>query len=294
MKKIRAANLTIEMEYSSADFFDDRLRKYEVWDSAAPDMSLKTRYLDEIPAPAGDVIGEVFNTTIVRIANGRLCRYLCDNETGRIAVAIYYDDAYADVEICLNQHMSQTALSLTELEYMYTGHAFGDRITELGGVVVHGSSVSYRNQGILFSANSGTGKSTHAALWKKVFGDDAVIINDDKPAIRCYNNVPYLYGTPWSGKTDLNENMHTELKVIVFLQQAADNTIERLTVRDSIFSLMSQISRPYYDENIGLKTMPIIEKLVQTVPVYRLSCNISSQAVETAYRKLKLEGVIDK
>ena len=73
-------------------------------------------------------------------------------------------------------------------------------------MLLHSSAVVVDGYAYLFSADSGTGKSTHTGLWKQHFGDRAYIINDDKPAIRKVDGEWYVFGTPWSGKTDTSVN----------------------------------------------------------------------------------------
>lgn len=293
MKKVKIADITIEIESLDEHFFNKRLLKYENTNFVNPDMILRTISVDKIIKPQGEIIEQIYDATIVRVSDHRLCRYLCENKTREIMSATYYDDSYVEVEIQLLKKIPKLDITLTEFEYMYTGFAFSDRLTEIGGAVLHGSSIAYDHQGIIFSANSGTGKSTHANLWKERFGSNVTIVNDDKPAIRFYDGIPYLFGTPWSGKTDLNANVQVPLKAVVFIKRAETNWIERLNARDSIFNLMSQISRPYYDEKIGLKTIGIIEKLVQTVPIYRLHCNMSQEAVDTVVQQLNKERVMN-
>ena len=72
---------------------------------------------------------------------------------------------------------------------------------------------------------SGTGKSTHTALWLKNFAPRASIINDDKPAIRIQKDGIFVYGTPWSGKTDQNKNVKVPLQGIAFLERGEENSI---------------------------------------------------------------------
>lgn len=293
MKKIRVAKLNIEIDNIDKQFFNYILTKYENNNFTKPDMILRAISFDEIAKPKGEIIEQIVDETIVRVNACKYCRYISDQNTRKIIRATYYNDIYREVEIHLLKSIPRSENTLTEYEYVYTGFAFNDRLTEVGGAVLHGSAFAYDNQGIVLSANSGTGKSTHTSLWKNCFGDKVTIVNDDKPAIRFYNGIPYIFGTPWSGKTDLNANIQVQLKAIIFIKRAETNRIERLSVRDSIFSLMSQISRPYYDEKIGLKTMQVIEKLVQKVPVYRLHCNISQKAVDIAFQQLVKERIIN-
>lgn len=292
MKKVQIANLNIETDYIDKEFFNNRYRKYESNSFVDTDMVLKAISVDEIKKPKGEMTKQINDATIVNICENRICRYLSDTKTGKITSATYYNENYSEVEIHLLQGKVQSGFSQTELEYIHTGFAFGDRLTEIGGAILHGSAIAYNNQGIIFSANSGTGKSTHTSLWKECFENKVTIVNDDKPAIRFYDGTPFIFGTPWSGKSDLNANVQAQLKALIFIKRDEINWIEQLNTRDSIFSLMSQISRPYYDENIGLKTMSIIEKLVQIVPIYRLHCNISQQAVEVVFKQLTKEGIV--
>lgn len=292
MRKVRIANLNLETENIDRDFFACKFRRYKHNSFKKPDMVLKTILADKIKKPQGEIKEQIRDATIVRVRDDQWCRYLSAGKTGEIVCATYYDGSYGHVEIHLSPRIPQSVITLREYEYMYTGFAFGDRLTELGGAVLHGSAIAYLDQGIVFSANSGTGKSTHARLWRESFGSKVSIVNDDKPAIRFYDGIPYIFGTPWSGKSDLNQNIQVPLKALVFLQRAETNRLERLNLRESIFHLMGQISRPYYDEKVGIKTIAIIEKLVQTAPVYRLHCNRTQEAVRTVYQQLIKEGVL--
>lgn len=292
MKKVCIANLNVEMEYIDKSFFECILGDYKNNHFIEPDMVLRTQLVDEIFQPRGEQVKQIGDATIISPGEKQRIRYLTDRRSGEIVCATYYDDSYKQVEIYFSKKSPPQPGSITEYEYLYTGFAFGDRLTELGGAVMHGAAVAYKNQGIIFSANSGTGKSTHARLWKELFGSQLNIVNDDKPALRVYDGVPFIFGTPWSGKTNLNDNVQVPLKAVVFISRAEANWMERLNIRDSIFNLMSQISRPYYDEAIGLKTMTIIEQLVNSVPVYRLNCNTDPTAAVTVFQQLKQEGVI--
>ena len=44
-------------------------------------------------------------------------------------------------------------------------------------ILFHGSVIAVDGEGYLFTAKSGTGKSTHARLWRETFGDRAVRVS---------------------------------------------------------------------------------------------------------------------
>ena len=100
----------------------------------------------------------------------------------------------------------QPHLSEADCEYLSTGGSFYRQLLRFDGLLLHASAVVVDGRAYLFSAPCGTGKSTHVGLWRQRFGDEVTVINDDKPAIVFQGDTPYLCGTPWSGKTALNNN----------------------------------------------------------------------------------------
>lgn len=182
-------------------------------------------------------------------------------------------------------------LGLADWEYLATGFAFAKALLEFDGFVVHASAVAMDDAAVLFSAPCGTGKSTQAALWQRFFGAErAVILNDDKPAIRRLGDDFFAFGTPWSGKTPLNENRKVPLRAIVFLEQAKDNEIRRLSSREAV-PLLIQHSLGYGDdqEKAG-KLLTILDRMMSQVQIYSLRCNTSEQAVLTAYKAIFGDG----
>lgn len=81
-----------------------------------------------------------------------------------------------------------------------------ERLIEWDVVLFHGSALALDGKAYLFTAPSGTGKSTHAALWRQVFGTRVTMINDDKPLLRFAPEGVTVFGTPWAGKAHLQTN----------------------------------------------------------------------------------------
>ncbi len=292
------AGLPICVESADEEFFAQRFAEYQRHDGFAPVQTIRTRCIEHIPIPEGELIQQVKNITIVRLADGRLCRYTCgkypDGSLGPVLFTITHTPDYTEVDIALYSLRRHTIFSQTDYEYMYTGAAFQNRLAMLGGGVLHSSSVAYNGQGIAFSAPSGTGKSTHTKLWKEVFGDAVEIVNDDKPAIHFEGEQAMLSGTPWSGKTALNRQMTVPLRAIVFIERGEKNAIRRLDAVEGMFYLTSQIYRPYYDESLGIKLLDFTERVLANVPVYLLTCNISHEAVYTVFNELFSQEDIEK
>lgn len=175
-------------------------------------------------------------------------------------------------------------LSFLECEYMWTGEQFCSKLLAFDGFMLHASAVVYEGKAYLFSAPSGTGKSTHTTLWRKVFGTDKTfILNDDKPVIRLGDGRVTVYGTPWSGKTDQNKNVGVPLQGICFLERSADNWIKPISAKDAAFGILNQTIRPADDENMS-RLLKLLDRLLQKTTAYKMGCNMEDEAVLIAYK----------
>lgn len=198
----------------------------------------------------------------------------------------------ADVTIalsdeCLKQKQRENPnLTIDECEYIWTGVVFYYRLLEFNGCMFHASAVAMDNNAYLFSAKSGTGKSTHTKLWQRYFGEGkALIINDDKPAIRFIDNEIYVYGTPWSGKSNKNLPMKVPLKGIVFIERSETNWMSLVDHKQAIKLILDQTLRPKEIEKMEI-LLGLIDTILKTVPVYKMGCDISEEAVKLSYSTL--------
>lgn len=153
---------------------------------------------------------------------------------------------------------------------------------------MHCSAVCMDGQAYLFTAASGTGKSTHTALWRKHFGERAFMINDDKPLLRFIDGRFYVYGTPWDGKHRLSANTRAPIKGICILTRGESNYIRRATASEMNFMALNQTVRPEQPE-LMLKTLELADKLLDEVPFYTLSCNMDEEAAQVAYEGMNTD-----
>ena len=207
----------------------------------------------------------------------------------------YYKESFIKPDFTINVtddeikdfNLKHKHLTLDDCEYLLTGVFFYRKLIEYSGIILHSSAICMDNRAYLFSAPSGIGKSTHAALWQRYFGEEnAIIINDDKPAIRYIDDKFYAFGTPWSGKTDKNKNIKVPIKGICFLNRAEENKIQEMSSKSALFPLLDQTLRPVKQAEIDMFSS-IVSMIIDKIPIYKLSCNMDVSAVETAYRKLK-------
>lgn len=171
--------------------------------------------------------------------------------------------------------------------FLSMGVAFRNLLITKNGLQIHSASIEFEDKGIIFSAPSGTGKSTHVRLWRELYGDKVIIINEDRPAIRYINDKPMLCGTPWSGSSDHFVNKIVPLNYIVLLEQAPVNSIERLYGFRALQMLMPRCFLPFFDSDLMNKAMNMLDRLLNDVPVYLLKCLPNYDAVELVRKCLK-------
>lgn len=174
---------------------------------------------------------------------------------------------------------SNPALTEDDCEIITTAESFYNQLILLGGFMLHASAVVLDNRAYLFSAPSGTGKSTHTGQWLKLF-PGAKILNDDKPAIMLDRLT--ACGTPWSGKSDLNLNLNVPLQGICVLERSERNFIQPLPADEAVFALLNQTLRPT-DESRMDALLSHIDRVVSSVKIWRMGCNISLEAAQTAF-----------
>lgn len=194
----------------------------------------------------------------------------------------------ADIEIQSNREaMKKWAPNLddNDLEYMGTGTSFYRQLLNYDGLLLHSSAVMMDGEAYLFSAPSGTGKSTHTQLWLQVFGDRAKILNDDKPAMRLENGVWYAYGTPWSGKYDYSVNTKVPLAGICILSRGDENRILPYGGAKAIHDILTQTIRSS-DADAMIKLLELLDQLVTAVPVWKMECTPDPEAARAAYRAM--------
>lgn len=164
-------------------------------------------------------------------------------------------------------------------EYMGTGVLFARRILDFQGYYLHSSAIVLDGKAYLFTAPSGTGKSTHTEKWVRLFG--AHYLNDDKPVLRLKDGVWMAYGTPWSGKHDLSSNEGVHLGGIACLRRGEENTISPMAPADALPMIMSQTVRRLYREQTE-KQLVLVDRLLRDIPIWDLSCRNDDEAANIA------------
>lgn len=211
--------------------------------------------------------------------------YLAENQDEKqpYDIDIFVDDQRVKTAMQEHPEMSQG-----DWKYMLTGSDFYTKLINYNGILLHSSCVVVDGVAYAFSADSGTGKSTHTQLWLKHFGDRAYMLNDDKPAIREIDGRIYACGTPWSGKYDYSYPAVVPLAGICFLERSEDNWIKPAETSKALFNIFSQTIRKLGEEGMD-NLFVVLDNIFSKIPIYQLGCNISDDAVMTSYNAMKKE-----
>ena len=176
-------------------------------------------------------------------------------------------------------------LSDEDCEYKSTSFRFKVNLINYNGIVLHSSAVVVDGKAYLFTADPGTGKSTHTTRWLQLFGERAFVLNDDKPALRLVDGVWYAYGTPWSGKDDISVNTCVPLAGIAALERGERNEISRFDGFAAIHALFKQLVPPM-DTEYRTKVLDHMDKLISMVPIWKLKCNMDPEAAIVSYEAM--------
>ncbi|WP_018462226.1 hypothetical protein [Segatella paludivivens] len=152
-------------------------------------------------------------------------------------------------------------------------------------ILVHASLVRHNGYGYAFVAKSGTGKSTQVSLWLRYI-PNCDLMNDDNPVIRLINGSPYIYGSPWSGKTPCYRNVKAPLGAITRIDRAKSNSIDRLSPVESFASVLPSCSSMKWDKDIFNNICNVISRIIEKVSIYTLHCTPEKEAAEICQKTI--------
>ena len=203
--------------------------------------------------------------------------------------ADYKTDAPADFEVVISGedieyekvHAEREGYADGYLEELAVYRKISEKMPSYDTILFHGSVVAVDGEAYMFTAASGTGKSTHAALWREYFGDRAVMVNDDKPLLHI-GDVVTAFGTPYDGKHRLSNKIAVPLKAICILTRAPENSIVPVTKSEAYPMLIQQAYRPN-DVFALRKTLTLVDEMAGSVGLFKLGCNMDVEAAKVAY-----------
>ena len=220
------------------------------------------------------------------------CRNYLTEEAPEFSISVVPEDMAYEQQVldeeAAREGMRRRRFTDPFLERAAIQRKFAAYLFDQNILLFHGSAVAVDGKGYLFTADCGTGKSTHTGLWRQVFGSRAVMVNDDKPFLQITEKGVLLHGAPWSGKHGLDTNLTVPLKGICILRRGQENRICRITMEDARPMLMKQACDPW--EGGQQETLfGLVEQLGTAVRLWQLECNKDPQAAVTAYHAMGKE-----
>ena len=152
-------------------------------------------------------------------------------------------------------------------------------------LLMHASVIRKDGYGYLFTAPSGTGKSTHTHLWYKYLGG-CDLMNDDNPVVRVIDGEARVFGSPWSGKTPCYRNIEAPIGAITHLAQAPVNEIHRLSVVEAFAALLPAVSSMKWDRRVYNGICEALSHLLALTSVWHLDCLPDADAAHVCYEAI--------
>lgn len=215
------------------------------------------------------------------------CREYLTDRAAEYDVIVTREDLVREQELldleALEEGLKRRKFAEPFLERAVIQRRIAERLVEDDTLLMHGSTVGVDGYAYLFTAACGTGKSTHTRLWREVFGERAVMVNDDKPFLRLTDEGVFAYGSPWSGKHGLANNVCLPLKGICVLRRGVRNVIRAADAENVIGMLRHQCLIPEGNERI---TLELVDRLAHRVPLWEMDCTKDPEAAVVAYEAM--------
>lgn len=221
------------------------------------------------------------DTVVYRLPDGGY-QYIIRDTRNRDCCLLIANKQFTDCRCALNGDWVMRSFGLNDALMLVFAFAGSYRQTML----IHASCIMLGNEAYPFIAESGTGKSTHASLWMKHI-EGAHLLNDDNPVIRILDDgQPYIYGSPWSGKTPCYRNRRARLGAVTRIERAPKNSIERQKPLQAFASLLTACSTMKWDRDIYNHLNDAITRVIETTPVYTLYCLPDEKAAQLCHQTL--------
>lgn len=220
------------------------------------------------------------DTVVDLLGNGGY-RFVIKNIYGNVCCTLLCDKSFYRCECELNGNRNMRQFGLNNALMLMFAFAGSSR----QALLIHASLVKHGGYGYAFVAKSGTGKSTHTGLWLRHI-PGCELMNDDNPIIRIIDGTPYIYGSPWSGKTPCYRPVKAKLGAVTKIERADRNSIERLKPIQAFATLLPSCSSMKWDKTVHNETCDNITKLIETTGIYTLKCLPDKNAAILCHKEI--------
>lgn len=196
-----------------------------------------------------------------------------------------YLQYYVNQEWDQVQLLQDNTQSAGTLAFEYLGRIVPGLFLQRDFLTFHGVLLEYEGNGIILSADSGTGKTTHARLWRDT--QNALIINGDRAVCQKKNGVWTGFGFPWSGTSGEQINRSVPIKAFVVLERGSRNEANRICGLEAFGAMFPHLQYPRWDREMSEKALNGLEKMLQDLPIIRLRCLPNRESVEVLKERLE-------
>ena len=257
------------------------LTEFSVQPTADADINVTVNTADSISYP--DYPLHFNSNGIAVVREGDVFHRYAKMGTDDGSVTSYSNNSSAHSETVV---VKRNANVLLGDRYFWTTVAFPQLMLTENVLLLHASFIDCNGQGIIFSAPSGTGKSTQADLWKKHRNAD--IINGDKTGLIVEKGKVLASGVPFCGTSGICKNRTVPLRAVVLLRQSETNTVKRLTGAMAVTELLKNVHLDFCAPDEQRKCVDLLIETVNSVPVLLLSCTPDENAVKALEQELNI------
>lgn len=172
------------------------------------------------------------------------------------------------------------------LEFVCAYRKIAEVLPDYDAFVFHGAVITKDGGSFVFTAPSGTGKTTHIKLWLEAF-PDSWVLSGDKPIIRKANGRFFACGTPWLGKEMMGSRSIRPLTAIGILNRGVENEIRPAAREEITNTMMCQTYRSKDPARLA-RQLTLMDDCFSTVPVYTLRCNMDPSAARLAWETMRV------
>ncbi len=207
--------------------------------------------------------------------------YLCQTSNSQAVVSVTDELITAFLK-----NVSSTTLTAAD-EYHLLHLPVSNALLPFDRCVFHGTAILWRDKAWLFSAPSGTGKTTQYRQWRRLYRSEIRIINGDKPILQlCDDGTIMVHPSPWKGKERMGCMLKAPLGGIIYLEQGKENTIELMDTQDAAVPIYRQfLFLPETEEAIR-QVCRLEDRILRGVPVWKLINKGDAQSAELTHDTL--------
>ncbi|WP_368262719.1 hypothetical protein [Clostridium disporicum] len=278
--KIADKKIRLHIPYNNYEDKHIELFRHNLSGNENVDINYKTIYKSEVFTSDKEKICEFKDLKVYRNDDRSLTwRFIDVNNDETYSYLLDKDDSSKEIYIPENKDRK-----LYDAGEIFRRINIQGSLLRKGVIILHSNFIIHDNEAILFTAPSGTGKSTQGSLWERY--KDAEVINGDRSTIALKNNEYYAYGFPFSGSSNICKNKEAKLKAIVAIEQAKENSVRKLSDIEAFKFLFKEIAINRWNKEEVKIAMTLIEELISKVPVLFLSCRPDEEATDVLYEEL--------